>query len=361
MVTYIVNDGSGNSATCSFNVTVSPDPLLHTMSSPTFVGGNNISCNGASDGQIDLTVVGGCLPYSYLWSNGAITEDVSGLSAGTYSVTISDANGTVISGSITLSEPAVLMVDAGPSQTVYWGYAPYSCANLSPASESGGSTPYSYNWSSGANTANTTVCPQVNTTYTLTITDANGCMAQDQVSICAVDIRSRDKKGNIQSNKVDLCHVPPGNPGNAHTISISVSAVSSHLAHGDVLGACGLVVACNTPFAGSRSFSNISEEEGHDESMHAHDESISFEHAVLYPNPTGNTMSIDFKNGFEGVLKVEIVDVTGRTYFVQNDAKISNGTMTLDLSQNGMSPGFYMVRVTDLGSMKMKQLPMNKE
>jgi hypothetical protein len=40
--------------------------------------------------------------------------------------------------------------------------------------------------------------------------------------------------------KVDVCHIPPGNPANAHTINVSVNAVPAHLAHGDNLGACGV-------------------------------------------------------------------------------------------------------------------------
>jgi hypothetical protein len=47
--------------------------------------------------------------------------------------------------------------------------------------------------------------------------------------------------------KVDICHIPPGNPANAHTINVSVNAVPAHLAHGDTLGACGTGVSCPSP------------------------------------------------------------------------------------------------------------------
>lgn len=54
------------------------------------------------------------------------------------------------------------------------------------------------------------------------------------LAVFGVAVVSADSQG-----KVDICHVPPGNPANAHTINVSVNAIPAHLAHGDSLGACG--------------------------------------------------------------------------------------------------------------------------
>ena len=87
-----VKDINGCSVT-SQSVTISePDPVIITGTT------TSAKCNGGSDGSIDLTVSGGSGNYSYLWSNGATTQDINGLSAGVYSVVVSESEGCSVSG-----------------------------------------------------------------------------------------------------------------------------------------------------------------------------------------------------------------------------------------------------------------------
>src|SRR5689334_6514416 len=122
-------------------------------------------------------------------------------------------------------------VDAGANTSVYVGIPSMSCVNLTATPT--GTPPFSFLWSTGDTTQTINVCPTANTDYWVTITDSTLCSSTDTVTVTVVDVRC-----GSDSDKVLVCHIPPGNPANAHTICISPNAVPAHLAHGDVLGAC---------------------------------------------------------------------------------------------------------------------------
>lgn len=130
------------------------------------------NCFGpVNDGSISLTVTGGIAPYTYAWSNLATTSSISGLAAGTYSVTVTDANLCTIIDSITISEPLLLDQIATTTDVLCNGDTTGTIELIT----FGGSLPYSFSWSTGDTTEN--IGNLGAGSYSLVITDANGCQS----------------------------------------------------------------------------------------------------------------------------------------------------------------------------------------
>ena len=160
---------------CTIMIT-EPDILEATA-----IGGSVISCScyGGSDGSIDLTVIGGTPDYTYLWSNGATTEDLSGLLAGTYSVIVTDSNGCTTEEEIIISEPGMLSCEITQDSPVSYNGASDGIATVTPTA---GTAPYEYLWSpGGATTAQATGLSAGN--YTVTVTDYFGCETNCEITI----------------------------------------------------------------------------------------------------------------------------------------------------------------------------------
>lgn len=124
-----------------------------------------------ANGTIDLTVTGNTGPYTIQWSNGATTEDISGLTPGVYTATICESNGCCITVEDSIVAPAncVFPVHVVRKQISCYG----GCDGTITLTPNGGTGPYTYVWSNG-NTTNqaTNLCAG---SYYYTVTDANGC------------------------------------------------------------------------------------------------------------------------------------------------------------------------------------------
>ncbi|MFZ1617917.1 MAG: PKD domain-containing protein [Flavobacteriales bacterium] len=126
----------------------------------------NISCNGAADGELNVLPEGGTLPYTFLWTGGDTTASITGLGPGTYDVSVSDAQGCTQTNSFTITEPPLLTAVAGGDTTI----CPGGQATLT-AEAFGGTPSYIYMWSPDG----PLVSPLETTTYALVVSDANGC------------------------------------------------------------------------------------------------------------------------------------------------------------------------------------------
>lgn len=178
---YIVQatDAAGCVSTAQINLT---QPAQLAGSLPFVV---DELCNGACNGTITAIPSGGTMPYSYSWSNAQTTATASGLCSGTYTVTISDANGCSITQTDTIVSPVVLILG---NPVVTDATCNNSADGAIVSSVSGGSLPYAYAWTGpGSFTANTANISGVfSGTYTVIITDANGCSVSDTITVNAL-------------------------------------------------------------------------------------------------------------------------------------------------------------------------------
>ncbi|MBI3500447.1 MAG: gliding motility-associated C-terminal domain-containing protein [Bacteroidetes bacterium] len=168
--TVTVTDANGCFATQTVSIAA---PVCLTASATATAA----SCNGGSNGTATVNVNGGIQNYMYLWlPSGANSSTATGLSAGGYTVVITDGNGCTMIASTTVSQP--------PAITSSLSSMNAGCAmtnGTATANAGGGTAPYTYSWSNGGTTSQiSNLASQI---YSVTITDANGCTHTDTISV----------------------------------------------------------------------------------------------------------------------------------------------------------------------------------
>ncbi|MDB5267564.1 MAG: hypothetical protein JWP58_604 [Hymenobacter sp.] len=375
-VVLTATDPAGNRTIRSFRVTVLGWPMLASVSSPTFGQGGdddddhsscgshddddnstgyNVSCFGGRTGTATVSASGGCQPYRYLWSNGQTNSTVKALAAGTYTVTITDANGAQVLRTITLTQAPAVVATASASplttfsgaqaRTIYRGYGTQSLTLQAAAA--GGVGGYTYTWApvTGLNrtTGSTvTASPTVTTTYTLTTLDANGCTAATStVTVNVLDARCGNK-----NEKVVVCH-------NGNEICIAASAVPAHLnGHpGDKLGSC--VTTANRSAGGGSNAPDAPDARPAD----------LLQAPVLeaYPNPFSTSTTIRFRQVETAPAQVRLYDGQGRVVTVLfNGVAEAGQDYALPLNAEGLSTGLYLCRYESAGQTLVQRLTIVK-
>lgn len=171
--TYDVTVTDDYGCTLTASATVNQNSTLSATTTQT-----DITCNGLADGTAIVTPAGGTAPYTYAWSpSGGTDSTATNLTAGNYTVTVTDNTGCSYSTAVTILEPDPVIADAGTPVVICEGTG--SPIGGSP-SASGGTGTYTYAWDpatalSSASDPNPVASPATTTDYTLTVTDANGC------------------------------------------------------------------------------------------------------------------------------------------------------------------------------------------
>jgi gliding motility-associated-like protein len=130
------------------------------------------------NGTATVTVSGGTAPFTYAWNNGQSSQTATGLAAGNYTCTITDANGCTQTGTMSITNPnsPVVTIASQTSVSCFGGNN-----GTATATATGGNAPYTYSWSNG-NTSSAAAALS-SSSYTVTVSDANGCSSTQSVSI----------------------------------------------------------------------------------------------------------------------------------------------------------------------------------
>ncbi|MBV6485967.1 MAG: hypothetical protein KFKLKKLM_02595 [Flavobacteriales bacterium] len=169
--TVIGTDMNGCQGTDNLVVNVSPAIFLSDVVT-------SVSCNGGADGTITITPSGGIAPYTYSWMpNPATTQFINNLIAGTYTVTVTDANGCTEQLNSVVTEPVPLVTTLIPADISCFG----ANDGMINSNTNGGTLPYSYAWSNGSTTQN--ISGLNAGSYNLTVVDGNGCTTFESTAI----------------------------------------------------------------------------------------------------------------------------------------------------------------------------------
>jgi subtilisin-like proprotein convertase family protein/uncharacterized protein (DUF2141 family) len=310
---YIVSDGSG----CEI---AGSSMLINTSGSFSITAAVSDELCNDNNGSINLTTTGGTSPFNFVWSNAAVTEDLTALNQGLYSCLVTDANGCVVStGSLTVSNnPGTLNLN----NVVVTNE---NCGNGIGAIDitiSGGTTPYTYLWSNAATTADLILLSEGN--YSCTVTDAAGCSLNFSTTV-------NDDPGNLQIFAQTLTNESCGNNNGAINITMA-----------------GGTPAYTYVWSNGATTQDISSLTEGTYSLFVNDAGgCSFNTDFSIINSGGNMMISGSTIGNEicgnaaGSIDITVVDGTAPFLF-----NWSNGSISEDIS--GLTAGTYSVTITDI-------------
>ena len=202
------------------------------------------------------------------------------------------------------------IADAGMDKLVNLGYGS-NCVGLTGTRE-GGVAPYTYSWTGpklASSSAAVTVCPDVTSTYVLTVTDSKGCKGADEATVQVVDLRCGSKL-----DKVKICH-------KGQELCVANEAVKAHLAHGDVLGSCDIAEASSF------------------RSIHADVKGVKLSG---YPNPFRGSVNIAYTVPSDGSVSLQVFDLNGQKVANLVNGKSRKGNYDVRFSPRGSSSGNYL-------------------
>lgn len=294
------------------------------------------TAEGYTDGAIDLTVSDAQSPVSYLWSNGATVQDISGLADGVYTVTVTDGNGCIKTASFTVQNGCSML-------SLSFSVTPASAEGVSNGAidltVSGATPPLSFLWSTGATTEDLSSLPDG--TYTVTVTDYYGCTASGSATVAnACGAVTNVVESNLTATSVTISWKPYGATSFKFTYNITPNGPKTKFNTTDsVVQLTGLLPATKYKYTIKNSCPNTSTKFKYsDKFTTLAARTIGPEAPVPYvfPNPGNGAFTLHRVRGFDFVT---ITDLSGRQlvqFALPDEDRVS-------LPMHGVTPGVYLI------------------
>ena len=341
-----VSDANLCEATATFTIT---EPTAIDIDTTSLV---DISCNGLTNGSIDITVTGGTSPYTFNWSttNGsgleASVEDQTGLGAGLYQLTVSDAKLCEATASFTINEPTAIIIE----QTLI---SDITCNGLSDGAiditVTGGiiTTSYIYNWATADGTG-LIATEQDQTgltagTYNVTVTDDNSCEETASITITEPDAItiSSENATNATAQTASDGSVQVAASGGTSPLQYTINpggatnetGTFSDLSPGDYTvsitdqNSCGPVVSSVLKVGFPDAIEIIAKNEN----------------IKIYPNPTSSKITLEIINEINNEYTIQILNISGQ---ILSSEKIkSNINIKKEYDFSEYAKGIYFVKI----------------
>lgn len=288
---------------------------------------SNITCAGVNNGQITLNVVGPKPPYTFLWNNGRTTSNLTGLSAGTYTVVITDFVGC------TRLDTAVIQNATPLTTQVFSATGEYVVCDGSPLTLTATGNYASYLWSTGATTASIQV--SVPTNYSVTAYDATGCATTPNTVAVTIDntpsstsfqYTATGLNANFTTSNVGtyLWNFGDGSTSTAQNPAHSYATAGLYTIQLIVSNACGSDTTMQAANIGNTSIDNI--------------EAAKLLHLSIQPNPFKDFTIFSFDNPLQASFNLIIKDLQGRE--LRTYTNITGNSVRID--KKDLAAGAYL-------------------
>ncbi|OFY87116.1 MAG: hypothetical protein A3F72_16550 [Bacteroidetes bacterium RIFCSPLOWO2_12_FULL_35_15] len=337
--TLLVSNSGTYSVAVNLNGCILTDTINVTLSNPPIVnlGTDTTSCSAS------VLLNAGNSGSTYLWNTGTTGQTAMAYTSGNYSVLVTAAGGCSQSDTIKVTIHPSVAANAGADLAVCSG----SAVQLSA---SGGIT---YLWNGSISGQNITITPTSNVSYTVSVTDVNGCMGTDQVNVAVTNgpfaafnffanagtVTTTNTSTNTSAYVWDF--------GDGSALDIATAPTHTYLTSGTYTILLTAVNGCGTDTTSQILTLTIGLEE------------IEFANAIIiYPVPTSGMLTVYLQRSFDKNVFIKIISVEGKLVDEKTIEKLTTDKVTFDLTN--LTPGLYFVQMTNDKTVITKKIILQK-